>query len=49
MLATMMKMIVLIISSIIIAFTISPLHIFHVLKEMAVSYDLTALRFFLTP
>lgn len=45
----MMKMIILIISSIIIAFTIIPLHIFHVLKEMAVSYDLTALRFFLTP
>ena len=39
MLATMMKIIILIIRSIIIAFTIIPLHIVHVLKEMVVSCD----------
>ena len=49
MLATMMKIIILIIGSIFIAFTIIPLHIVHMLKEMVVSGDLTALRFFLTP
>ena len=49
MLVTMMKMIILIISSSIIAFTIILLHIVHVLKEMAVSCDSTALRFFFDP
>ena len=49
MLATVMKMIIPLIGSIIIAFIIILLHIVHVLKEVAVTCDLTVMRFFFAP
>ena len=46
MLAAVMKMIIPLIGSIIIAFTLILLRIVHVLKEVAVTCDLTVMRFF---